>query len=61
MGDWGGWAGGRAGSGPAGRRPTRRQEQVAPLRVKAVGAVSLLVQVPWKPTVTLPLTGMEPL
>jgi hypothetical protein len=28
--------------------------QVAPFRVKAVGAASLLVQVPWNPTVVLP-------
>jgi hypothetical protein len=35
--------------------------QVAPLSVNAVGAASLLVQVPWKPTVTEPLTGIEPL
>jgi CheY-like chemotaxis protein len=35
--------------------------QVAPLRVNAVGVASLLVQVPWKPTVVEPLTGIEPL
>ncbi len=41
--------------------PRRQVVQVAPLRVKAVGAASLLVQVPWKPTVTEPPAAMEPL
>jgi hypothetical protein len=35
--------------------------QVVPFSVNAVGAALLFVQVPWKPTVTEPLTGMEPL
>ena len=35
--------------------------QVAPLRVKAVGVALLLVQVPWKPSVTEPPAAMEPL
>jgi hypothetical protein len=35
--------------------------QVVPLRVKAVGAVSLAAQVPWKPRVVLPPAAMAPL
>ena len=38
-----------------------RQEQAAPFRVKLVGAVSLLVQLPWKPTVMELLGAMAPL
>ena len=55
----------------AGRRPQWRAPrvirqkgqvvQVAPLSVNAVGVALLLVQLPWKPSVTEPLTGMEPL
>ncbi len=37
------------------------QVQVAPLRVKVVGGASLLVQVPWKPTVTELPAAMAPL
>jgi len=35
--------------------------QVAPLSVNAVGAASLFVQLPWKPTVTEPPGAMAPL
>ena len=35
--------------------------QVVPLRVNAVGGVSLLVQVPWKPSVVLAPAAMAAL
>jgi hypothetical protein len=35
--------------------------QATPLRVKLVGLVSLLVQVPWKPSVMLAPGAMAPL
>jgi hypothetical protein len=35
--------------------------QAAPFRVKLVGVASLLVQIPWNPTVTLPPGEMLPL
>jgi hypothetical protein len=35
--------------------------QVVPLRVNAVGAASLVVQVPWKPSEVLPPGAMLPL
>jgi signal transduction histidine kinase len=44
-----------------GRPGAAQPAQVAPFRVNAVGAASLLVQVPWKPSVMLPPGAMAPL
>ena len=51
-----------AGRGSRGQRKSLCQVvQVAPFSVKLVGTASLLVQVPWMPSVTEPPAGMEPL
>jgi hypothetical protein len=57
-------AGGSGWLPPAGRIAVTRwgtQPQAVPLMEKLVGLASLLVQVPWKPSVTLAPAAMVPI